>query len=863
MNFPKAGLFEPRHDPAIEKIDQAEYDRRIGKPGEFPYTRGIHADMYSTGRFPTVRKYGGFGTAEELNRYLRELIQLGVTGLSIAYDLPTQIGLDPDYPLSQGEVGVNGVSIVSLRDYETVFAGILPEVVARGIGVSKTINATAPILLALFIAAAKKQGVDPKELRGTVQNDVLKEYLARNTFIYPLEGTLRLVRDVFAYAKDHLPRFNTISISGYHMREKGSTAAQELAYMFANAIQYVTTAQSGGLSVDAFAPQLSFFINIKKDLFEEVAKLRTARRVWAQIMRDGFGARNPRSWQWRVQSYTGGSDLRREKPHNNMMRDAIRTLASVLAGPQGINITSFDEAITIPTELSQAVAIDTPYIVFLEKSVTQVVDPLGGSYYLEAKTTALEREVWLELDKIAQLSSYQKALAYMTEHIEEQAHKEQVAEDEGRIKVVGKNVQTKNADLFPAVPIFRRDTDTSGATEERQRARMLALKRSRDPVRHAESLRELEQAASDAKQNLMPFILEAVEAYATVGEISDRLRGVFGVASPEAPWEPSRPVPVFSESISAYLREKIEQQNADSSYQKVERALQAGSLDAAALPYVACLRKDRVESPGQFPYTRGLTEQFTVWEVGTGTEGILIDGYQYREAGSTVVQELAFALYRGLRVLRDRSAGGALDATAAQIRLLLSSHNDFFEEIAKFRVARRIWATWLAERWSVQGSEALKLRIQVKTAASTLTREKPWNNIVRTALQALQAALGGVQSIEILPFDANFGKTEWTAWARQMATDMHGILRYEIGLEQVADPLAGSFYLEALTEGLEQAVRAELAHLEAMTDEQADTYIEKALRHCPTLPDLAKQGKVQIVGVNIQKDGPNPQPVVR
>ncbi|MBI4064277.1 MAG: methylmalonyl-CoA mutase [Elusimicrobia bacterium] len=527
----------------------------FGRAGEYPYTRGIHPDMYTKGNLPTVRKYGGFGSCGELNQHLKQQIALGVTGLSIAYDLPTQMGFDPDHSMALGEVGVNGVSVSSSKDYEEAFHGLFPEIISKGIGVSKTINATAPILLAFYVAAAKRQGVDPKELRGTIQNDVLKEYLSRNTFIYPLAGTLRLARDVFGWCKSELPRFNTISICGYHMREKGCTASQELAYMFSNAIEYLVTGVAGGLKIEEIASQVSFFINVKKNLFEEAAKLRAARRIWAQIIKEGFGVDHERSQKLRMQSYTGGSDLIKQKPQLNIVRDAVRTLAAVLGGPQGTNTTSFDEAITIPTALSQQIAIDTPYIILLEKALAQTVDPFGGSSYLEFLTDKIEAEVWSELDLISRCRTYQEALARMHRTLEDEAYREQKAEDSGQKKVAGKNWAKDNEKLYPSVPLFSPPGDPAKREKERLAAfRDFKAKRGRE--HYGQALRELKSAAQQPDLNLMPRILECAQSGATLGEISDALREAFGTADPSAPWEPSKPVEVFNGQLRGYLAKK-------------------------------------------------------------------------------------------------------------------------------------------------------------------------------------------------------------------------------------------------------------------------------------------------------------------
>lgn len=761
--------------------------------GQFPYTRGIHQEMYTKGRLPTVRKYGGFGSGGDLNKNIRSQIELGVTGLSIAYDLPTQMGYDPDHPMAQGEVGVNGVSVACLKDYEAAFAGILPAIVEKGIGVSKTINATAPILLAFYIAAAKKQGVQVKNLRGTIQNDVLKEYLSRNTHIYPLGGTLRLVRDVFLYCKDELPKFNTISICGYHMREKGATAVGELAYMFANAMQYVNAAVSAGMNPDDLLPQISFFINVKKNFMEEIAKLRAARRIWSHITRDGFGAKDERSMKFRVQAYTGGSDLRAEKPQLNIVRDAVRTMAAVLGGPQGINTTSFDEAITIPTALSQAIAIDTPYIVLMEKGVTSEADPAGGSNYLESLTDQIEAGVWRELDKIAAFPSYQKALLHMRSTLEDEAYREQLAEDDGKKIVVGKNAGKEKAPLYPEVELFK-PGDSVKFQKERSK-QIIDFKKSRGGVASA-ALKLLKGAAQHERENLMPYLVGAVEAGATLGEISDVLREVFGSADASEPWNPCAPIEVFNPALKNLVSKKVSETNLRSGFKPARAAKPVKSVKA-------------------------------------------VEAWKYREAGCSAAQEAAFGLYE------------ALSSKKNAIRL--SSHENFFEEIAKFRALRRIW----------QKKEKRSLILSARTAAKTWIQQKPWNNIVRGALQGLQAILGGADSVELLPFDYPFythtlthsyAHTSWTPWAKQMAKDTQLMLEYEFGLRDAEDPLAGSFYLERLTNEMERQISEELKVLSNLPPKEA----QKRLKTRTTSHGQANGRKV--VGVDVQREGPSPKP---
>lgn len=806
-------FYEYNSDLSILEVDPGQYNSLIGKPGEFPFTRGIHAEMYTKGRFPTVRKYGGFGGGADLNKHLKSQIELGVTGLSIAYDLPTQMGYDPDHPMAMGEVGVNGVSVACLKDYEAAFEAILPAIVEKGIGVSKTINATAPILLAFYVAAAKRQGVDPKNLRGTIQNDVLKEYLSRNTHIYPLGGTLRLVRDVFLYCKDEIPKFNTISICGYHMREKGAGAVGELAYMFANAIQYAAAATSAGMSVDDLAPQISFFINVKKNFMEEIAKLRAARRIWASIARDGLGAKDERSMKFRVQAYTGGSDLRAEKPQLNIIRDAVRTLAAILGGPQGVNTTSFDEAITIPTALSQAIAIDTPYIALLEKGVTSIADPAGGSYYLESLTNEIERGVWKELEKISAFPSYQKALSHMRAVLEDEAYREQLAEDGGKKLVAGKNIALENAKLYPKVPLFK-PGDPSKLQKERLN-QFVQYKQSRDQAWTRNALDALKAGAKEEKTNLMPLLVSAVEAKATLGEISDALREVFGTADASEPWNPCAPVAVFTPSVQALISKK----NSEAASWPQPRWKEKGRSGPMDLPYVIKAQEaepSKPVAPKPFDAFKGLS----------------VNAYLYRESGCTAAQEAALALHKASKSPKSK-----------KLCLRLSSHNDFFEEIAKFRAIRRVWSR----------KSKTPLILCARSASDTFTRQKPWNNIVRSALQGLQAVLAGVDYLEIISFDRPFGpKTEWSAWARQMNKDVHLMLQHEFGALDVADPLAGSFYLEILTYRMEQEIEQMLRAIDALPPGKEKEILAE---------QLPGNGR-RIVGVNAQVEGPSPKPKI-
>ncbi|OYT72773.1 MAG: methylmalonyl-CoA mutase [Chloracidobacterium sp. CP2_5A] len=488
------------------------------QPGEYPFTRGIHAAMYRS-RLWTMRQYAGFATAAESNARYRYLLSQGTTGLSVAFDLPTQIGLDSDSPLAMGEVGKVGVAIDSLEDMATLFDGIPLDQVST----SMTINATAPILLALYIAVGKRQGVTPDKLNGTVQNDILKEYIARGTYIYPPRPSLRLITDLFAYCAREVPNWNTISISGYHIREAGATAAQEIAFTLADGIAYVEAAIGAGLDVNAFGPRLSFFFNAHNNLFEEVAKFRAARRMWAKLMRERFGATNPKAWQLRFHTQTAGSTLTAQQPEVNVVRTTIQALAAVMGGTQSLHTNGKDEALGLPTEESARIALRTQQVIAYESGVADVADPLGGSYFIEALTDELERRAAAYIAKIDALGGMLAAIeqGFPQREIQQAAFDYQRAVERNEVVVVGVN-RFQIAEDQP-IPIQRIDPDIERAQVERLRA----MRERRDAVAWAAALDALEAAARGA-DNLMPRILNAVESYATVGEISDRLRRVFG-----------------------------------------------------------------------------------------------------------------------------------------------------------------------------------------------------------------------------------------------------------------------------------------------------------------------------------------------
>ena len=503
---------------APEDLDGWDYLRQAGFPGEFPFTRGVQPTMYR-GRLWTMRQYAGFGDAEESNRRYRYLLEQGQTGLSVAFDLPTQIGYDSDDPHSEGEVGKVGVAIASLADMELLFQGIPLEKVTT----SMTINATAAILLAFYVAVAKKQGADLSKIGGTTQHDVLKEYIARGTHIFPPAGSMRLVTDVFAWCKDNLPQWNTISISGYHMREAGCTAVQEVAFTFANAIAYVQTALDAGLQFDEFAPRLSFFFASYTNLLEEVAKFRAARRLWARIARDRFGAKDPRSTMLRFHTQTGGATLTAQQPENNIVRTAMQALAAVLGGTQSLHTNSMDEALALPTEKAVQIALRTQQVIAYESGVPDVIDALGGSYYIEKLTDRIEEEAVKYIEQIEDLGGALRAIemGFQQREIQEASYRYQMAVDNRRRTVVGVNEFTAEEDRRPEILRVRPEV------VKRQIERLDRVRAERDGARAGNLLRLLDEAAR-SQANLMPVLIECVENYVTVGEICLVLRGVFG-----------------------------------------------------------------------------------------------------------------------------------------------------------------------------------------------------------------------------------------------------------------------------------------------------------------------------------------------
>ena len=507
---------KPLYTPA--DLKGSDYESEVGYPGEYPFTRGVQATMYR-GRLWTMRQYAGMGDAEESNKRYKYLLANGTTGLSVAFDLPTQIGMDSDHALAAGEVGKVGVAIDSIEDMERLFAGIE----LTKISTSMTINATASILLALYVAVARRQGADIRRLVGTVQNDVLKEYIARGTYIYPPRQALRVITDMFAWTKEQVPEWNTISISGYHMREAGSTAVQEVAFTLGNGMAYVVAAIQAGLDVDEFAPRLSFFFNAHNNFLEEVAKFRAARRMWARIMREHFKARNPKSWMLRFHTQTAGSTLTAQQPENNIVRTAIQALAAVMGGTQSLHTNSYDEALALPTEQAARIALRTQQVIACESGAAQTIDPLAGSYYIESLTNEIEKRAAEYLGKIEVMGGMLMAIerGFVQQEIQNAAYESQQAVDRGESVVVGVN-RFEVEDERP-IPIQKIDS----TLEPKQIERVRALRARRDPGPWKAALQGVEDAGR-AGDNVMPKIVAAVEACATVGEISDAMRRVFG-----------------------------------------------------------------------------------------------------------------------------------------------------------------------------------------------------------------------------------------------------------------------------------------------------------------------------------------------
>ena len=511
---PLKPVYGPEDAPA------ERFASELGAPGEFPFTRGVHPEMHRK-RLWTMRQYAGFGSAVETNKRYRFLLEQGQTGLSVAFDLPTQMGYDPDAPMARGEAGKVGVSIASLEDMQDLFEGIPLDRVST----SMTINATASILLALYVATARRQGVAAERLSGTVQNDILKEYIARGTYIFPPGPSMRLITDTFAYCTDRVPHWNTISISGYHMREAGCTAVQEVAFTLANGIAYVQAALDAGLTVDAFAPQLSFFFNAHNDLLEEVAKFRAARRLWARIMHERFRARDPRALALRFHAQTAGSTLTAQQPENNIVRVAVQALAAVLGGCQSLHTNSMDEALALPTEHAVRIALRTQQILAHESGVADIADPLGGAFAIERLTGEIEEAARVYIRTIDDLGGAVAAIPFMQREIQEAAYRHQREVEEHARIVVG--VNEFETDELPQGNLFQVDAAVGPALAER----VARARAARDRDAAGRALDALERAAR-GRENLLPLLITAVEVGVTLGETCDRLRGVFGVHQP-------------------------------------------------------------------------------------------------------------------------------------------------------------------------------------------------------------------------------------------------------------------------------------------------------------------------------------------
>ena len=518
----KAWEEQVRHRPGVLytplDVKDLDYMEKLGFPGEYPFTRGVYHNMYA-GRLWTMRQFSGFGTAKDTNKRYHFLLEKGQTGLSVAFHLPTIYGRDSDHPLSRGEVGRCGVAVDSLRDMEIIFDGIPLDKVST----SMTINAPAAVLLAMYIAVGEKQGVPSHMLRGTIQNDILKEYIAQKSWIFPPEPSMRIITDIMAYCAENVPKWNTISISGYHIREAGSTALQELAFTLADGYTYVEHGIAAGMDVDTFAPRLSFFFNSHLNFFEEIAKYRAARRIWAKLMREKYGAQNPRSWLMRFHTQTAGCTLLAQQPENNIVRTAFQALAAVLGGTQSLHTNSMDETFALPTEKAVKIALRTQQLIAYETGVADVIDPLGGSYYIEKLTDEMEKGAFEYFEKIESLGGVIKAIdkGFFQREIAQSAYRYQKEIEEKKRIIVGVNEFVEEEE--PEIELLQIDP----SVEEEQIELLKQVRRERNGTKVKETLSDLKKAARDG-DNLMPFILNAVRAYATIGEIIDALREEFG-----------------------------------------------------------------------------------------------------------------------------------------------------------------------------------------------------------------------------------------------------------------------------------------------------------------------------------------------
>lgn len=499
--------------------NEPSYPEKLGFPGTYPFTRGIQPTMYRS-RFWTMRQYAGFGSAKETNKRFQYLLDNGQTGLSVAFDLPTQIGYDSDHMMAEGEVGKVGVAIDTLADMEELFKNIPLDKVST----SMTINATASVLLCMYMAVGEKQGVPFDQITGTIQNDILKEYIARGTYIYPPKHSMRLITDIFEYCHRYVPKFNTISISGYHIREAGSTAVQEVAFTIANGIAYVEAALKTGLDIDSFAPRLAFFFNAHNHFFEEIAKFRAARRIWAKLMKEKFQAKNPKSWKMRFHTQTGGSTLTAQQPNNNIVRVTLQALAAILGGTQSLHTNSRDEALSLPTEESAMIALRTQQIIAHESGVADTIDPLGGSYYLETLTDQIEKEVESYLHSIEEMGGAVQAIdeGYIQREIHQNAYETQMKIEKEEEIVVGVNKFTIDEDVNPKL------LKVDESLEKTQINSLRTIKQTRNEEAVQRTLAAIKKSAQVSDSNLIPFILDAVKQYATIGEICDVLREEFG-----------------------------------------------------------------------------------------------------------------------------------------------------------------------------------------------------------------------------------------------------------------------------------------------------------------------------------------------
>ncbi|WP_164668675.1 acyl-CoA mutase large subunit family protein [Virgibacillus doumboii] len=516
-------LFTTSSNIEVERMyhpeNDQDYEEKLGYPGVYPYTRGIQPTMYRS-RFWTMRQYAGFGSAEETNKRFRYLLEQGQTGLSVAFDLPTQIGYDSDDPMAEGEVGKVGVAIDSLKDMEQ----LLDQIPLDKVSTSMTINAPASVLLCMYIAVGEKQGVPLEKLTGTIQNDILKEYIARGTYIFPPKPSMRLITNIFEYCQQNVPKFNTISISGYHIREAGSTAVQEAAFTIADGIAYVDAALESGLDIDAFAPRLAFFFNAHNNFFEEVAKFRAARRIWAKIMKEHYNAKDPKSWKLRFHTQTGGSTLTAQQPDNNVVRVTMQALAAVLGGTQSLHTNSRDEALSLPTEESARIALRTQQIIAHESGVADTVDPLGGSYYVEELTDSIEAEVESYLERIREIGGAVQAVeeGFMQREIQQNAYETQKNIENEEEIIVGLNKFKLEEEVNPDL------LKVDEALEQAQIESLETVRNERDQKAVEKALTALREQSKQPDSNLIPYILEAVKVYASVGEICNVLRDEFG-----------------------------------------------------------------------------------------------------------------------------------------------------------------------------------------------------------------------------------------------------------------------------------------------------------------------------------------------